>query len=80
MPDASDEEIFRAAKEAGAIVMTKDTDFQHLLYRHGPPPQVLWMTCGNTSKAKLKEVLAQTLPQALILIKDGEPLVEIGEF
>ena len=77
--DASDEEIFRAAKKAGAIVLTKDADFQHMLFQHGPPPQVLWVTCGNTSKAKLREVLAQTLPQALVLIRDGESLVEIGE-
>ena len=47
--DAEDEEIFQAAKAAGAVVLTKDADFRHLLDRFGPPPQVLWLTRGNTS-------------------------------
>lgn len=48
--DAQDSEIFQAARRAEAIVMTKDNDFAMLLERFGPPPQVLWITCGNTSK------------------------------
>lgn len=34
--DATDAEIFRAAREANAVVMTKDADFVHLLDVHGP--------------------------------------------
>jgi predicted nuclease of predicted toxin-antitoxin system len=48
--DATDPVIFQAAREAGAVVMTKDSDFLRLLERYGPPPQVLWVTLGNTSK------------------------------
>ena len=76
--DAEDEEIFQAAKAAGAVVLTKDADFRHLLDRFGPPPQVLWLTCGNTSNEKLQEVLRTTLPAALELLAAGEPLIEIG--
>ena len=47
--DAEDEEIFTAARSATAVVMTKDSDFLNLLDGLGPPPQVLWVTCGNTS-------------------------------
>lgn len=75
--DATDAQIFLAAKAAAAIVMTKDNDFVELLTRVGPPPQVLWLTCGNTSNARLEQILAVTLPQALALIKAGEVLVEI---
>ncbi len=75
--DATDAQIFLAAKAAAAIVMTKDNDFVELLTRVGPPPQVLWLTCGNTSNARLEQILAVTLPQALTLIKAGEALVEI---
>jgi predicted nuclease of predicted toxin-antitoxin system len=39
--DAEDGGIFRAAREQGAVVMTKDTDFLRLLEQHGAPPQVL---------------------------------------
>jgi len=35
--------------EDKAVVMTKDSDFVLLLDRLGPPPQVIWITCGNTS-------------------------------
>ena len=76
--DAEDEEIFRAAKAAGAVVLTKDADFRHLLDRFGPPPQVLWLTCGNTSNEGLQAVLRATLPAALELLATGEPLIEIG--
>ena len=77
--DAADGEIFRAAREASAVVMTKDGDFVQLLDIHGPPPQVLWVTLGNTSNARMREVLRRTLPRAMELLAAGEPLVEIGE-
>lgn len=76
--DAEDEQIFRAAKAAGAVVLTKDADFRHLLDRFGPPPQVIWLTCGNTSNERLQEVLLATLPAAMELLEAGEPFVEIG--
>jgi len=76
--DATDERIFQAAKQANAIVMTKDSDFVSLLERFGTPPQVIWVTCGNTSNARLKEILTSTLPKALELLNTGEDLVEIN--
>ena len=76
--DAEDEAIFRAAKTAGAVVLTKDADFLRLLDRFGPPPQVLWLTCGNTSNERLQQVFRATMPAAFELLAAGEPLVEIG--
>ncbi len=76
---APDTDIFDAAKEAGAIVMTKDRDFVDLLERLGPPPQVIWVTCGNTSNATMRRVLTAALPDALSLLVRGEPLVEISD-
>ena len=76
--DAEDKEIFEAAKQEKAVVMTKDSDFVLLLDKLGPPPQVIWVTCGNTSNARLKEVLTNTLPKALDLLNLGEKLVEIS--
>ncbi len=66
-----------AARHEAAIVMTKDSDFVQLLDRLGPPPQVLWLTCGNTSNAALQRMLTSTLVQALALLQNGEELVEI---
>jgi predicted nuclease of predicted toxin-antitoxin system len=50
---AGDREIFDAARKAGAVVLTKDADFVALVERFGQPPQVVWLTCGNTSNANL---------------------------
>ena len=77
--DAKDTEIFQAARQAGAIVMTKDSDFAMLLERFGPPPQILWVTCGNTSNARLTKILATSLSQALQLLERGEQIVEITD-
>jgi predicted nuclease of predicted toxin-antitoxin system len=60
--DAKDREIFEAARRAGAVVMTKDADFPARLERFGPPPQVIWITCGNTSNAASRESFARRFP------------------
>ena len=77
--DASDEQIFRAAREADAVVMTKDADFVTLLEQHGPPPRVVLVTCGNTSNARLREVVTSTWRDVSSLLAAGEPLVELGD-
>jgi len=76
---AKDHEIFQAARKAGAIIMTKDSDFLSLLERHGPPPQLIWITCGNTSNARLMDILTKNFDQATQWLKAGERLIEIGD-
>ena len=76
--DAEDSEIFEAAKAQGVIFMTKDSDFVDLVDRLGAPPQIIWLTWGNTSNARLREILSLTLPNALELLRVGENLVEIS--
>ena len=76
--DASDEEIFAAARAADAIMLTKDSDFVRLLEQQGSPPKVLWLTCGNTSETALQQLLSRHLSTALGLFTQGEDLVEIG--
>ena len=75
---AEDEEIFLAAKKVADIVLTKDSDFVELLERHGPPPKVIWLTCGNTSDAALREIFSANFQEALRLLNSGNDLVEIG--
>lgn len=77
--DAEDEEIFGAARSATAVVMTKDSDFVTLLDRLDSPPPIIWITCGNTSNARLRQLLSAALPNAIELIESGERLVEIGD-
>lgn len=77
--DARDREIFLAAREAGAIVITKDSDLVLLLEQLGPPPQILWLTIGNTSNAHLRELLLGRFSAVQELLRRGEVLVEISE-
>lgn len=74
---AKDVQIFNAARQPGIVVLPKDSDFVDLVERLGPPPQVIWLTCGNTSEAALRLLLKEALPKALELLARGEVLVEI---
>jgi len=76
--DAKDIEIFRGAREANAIVLTKDKDFVELLNRFGAPPKVIWLTVGNTSNSRIQSILLQQLTPALRLLA-GQSLVEISD-
>ncbi|MGB3311814.1 MAG: DUF5615 family PIN-like protein [Nodosilinea sp.] len=76
--NAEDSEIFEAAKSQSAIFMTKDRDFVDLVDQFGTPPQIIWLTCGNTSNARLREILRSVLPSALEILSSGEPLVEVS--
>ncbi len=49
--DANDLEIFEAARRDQVVFVSKDADFVDLVLRHGPPPQLLWVTCGNVTNA-----------------------------
>jgi predicted nuclease of predicted toxin-antitoxin system len=77
MQQASDREVFLAARAECAVVMSKDSDFVRLLDELGPPPALIWITCGNTSNRVMRRVLAEQLPRAVQLLEDGQRLVEI---
>jgi predicted nuclease of predicted toxin-antitoxin system len=76
---ARDTEIFAAARAAtGPVaVVTKDDDFAKLLDQHGPPPQVVWLRCGNVTNRELRRIVLEAWPRALDLLTAGEALVEI---
>jgi predicted nuclease of predicted toxin-antitoxin system len=77
--DASDITIFQAAKQIGAVILTKDSDFVDLAYRFGTPPQILWLTCGNVTNQHLMVVIGATFFDALKLLNELEPVIEIGD-
>ncbi len=59
--------------------MTKDSDFLRLLDRIGPPPKVIWVTCGNTSNRRMRQILKQTLRPAVDMLEGEEEIVELGD-
>ncbi len=76
--DAEDFQIFEAAKQSCAILISKDSDFVDLVQRYGPPPQLLWVTCGNAANASLKAIFSAVFDKALAMLAAGEAIVEIG--
>lgn len=76
--DAPDIEIFQAAHDADVVVVSKDNDFVELVSRHGTPPQLLWVTCGNVTNERLQAVFGKTFPEALASLRSGQAIVEIG--
>jgi len=77
--DATDRSIFEAARAARAVVISRDSDFVALLERYGPPPQVLWITAGNTSNVRMKAIFEATFAHASELLLAGEDFIEIGD-
>jgi predicted nuclease of predicted toxin-antitoxin system len=75
---AEDDQIFFEARKSADVVITKDVDFVILQERHGSPPKIIWLTCGNTSDAALREILTAKFPEALRLFESGENIVEIS--
>jgi predicted nuclease of predicted toxin-antitoxin system len=71
--------IFDAARQSGALVMTKDGDFVRLLADRGPPPKLLWIRLVNTSNSRVRAVLESTFERAVALLKGGESIVEIRD-
>ena len=75
--NAADPEIFQKARDSGAVAMTKDEDFVHLIGRNGAPSQVIWITSGNMANDRFKLLFLKTLQNAISLIESGEAVVEI---
>ena len=49
--DASDKMMSTAARDANAILMSKDSNFIEMVMRLGSPPKLLSLNCGNMSNA-----------------------------
>jgi predicted nuclease of predicted toxin-antitoxin system len=76
--DAADAEIFQAAQQQDLVIISKDSDFIELVSRYGPPPQLIWVTCGNVTNQQLQIVFNKTFAESLELLAAGQVIVEIG--
>ena len=76
--DAADAAIFQAAQQHGIVIISKDSDFVELVSRYGPPPQLIWVTCGNVTNRQLQIVFSKTFAESLELLAAGQVMVEIS--
>ena len=77
--EAEDPKIFDDARRAKAVILTKDEDFVVLVERLGPPPQVIWLTCGNVSNARLKKIPTAGRPGAHPHLLQGRQVAWRGD-
>jgi predicted nuclease of predicted toxin-antitoxin system len=77
--DAKDEVLLAAAKRFGEIViLTKDEAFVEMVRRAGPPPQMVWLRCGNLSTPEIQVWLGTLFQGALDRLNAGETVVELN--
>ncbi len=74
---ASDLEIWRAAEEREAVIVSKDEDFALRAQLRDTGPQVVWVRSGNVRTGELLRRWAQLWPGAREALARGERLVEI---
>lgn len=77
--NAPDTVIFQALRQPETVIVSKDEDFVDLITRLSAPPQLLWVTCGNVTNRALRALMARAMPDALRLLSDGEPIVELAQ-
>ena len=54
---ATDETIWRFARDKGFAIVSKDDDFSSLALVRGAPPKVIWLQIGNAPTSRIAEVL-----------------------
>lgn len=54
---ASDRAIWEHARDTGAVLVTRDEDFQRLSTLHGAPPKVIWLAGHNLGNAEIAATL-----------------------
>lgn len=77
---SNDFSVFQNAKARNnIIILTKDEDYVSLVEKYGPPPKIIWVTIGNCSKEKLKELIMSKMPSAIDMLNES-PIVELTNF
>lgn len=78
--EADDIDIFKAAKKANAVLITKDKDMVMLLNQLKQPPKIIWLTCGHTSNHAVRQIFGKNFQHIVqtLFIQD-EPLIEVTD-
>ena len=53
----NDVAIWDYARDHDLTIVSKDADFHHLSFVHGPPPKVIWIRRGNCSTTDIAALL-----------------------
>lgn len=67
---ASDEEIWKYARDKDFVIVTQDSDFNERSLVYGYPPKVIWLRTKNTSTGNIKSLLRNKSQEILLFEKD----------
>ena len=59
------------------VILSKDEDFPRLVSQRGPPPQIVWLRCGNVTNRELWRIVVTAWPRIRSLLSESEPLIEV---
>lgn len=71
MDRASDDEIWRYARENDCIIVTSDADFSDLAALHGFPPRVVWLRLGNSTTDQIESTLRKSFQPIQAMVGDA---------
>ena len=74
---SEDLEVWRAASALGAVIMSKDVDFAHLVRSGGVGPAVVWVRVGNARRDALLARVVAEITVICALLYQGERLIEL---
>ncbi len=75
---ASDQEVWKYAKNNDFIIVTKDSDFNDLSTYHGFPPHIIWLRIGNGSVERSSSVLLNNADRIKTMIQSNQTgIVEV---
>lgn len=77
MLSAKDGDLWALAREAGATVISKDSDFLALAHRDGRSAGLIHLNLGNISNRDLYAALRAPWPGLMERLKLGDPVVEL---
>lgn len=69
---ASDEDIWKYAKENGYVIVTKDSDFNDLAVLRGFPPKIIWIQKGNCSTDSILRLLTENHQLIIEFVEDRQ--------
>ena len=71
----SDRRIWDLAREGGYSILSKDGDSQPMALLHGPPPNFIWVRCGNRSVAARERYIRTYAARIVEFLEDEKSSV-----
>ena len=76
---ASDDVVWRHARDHEFAIVSKDTDFYELSLISGTPPKVVRLSCGNVTNRFLRALVERHIPEIRTFLDDPEAgCLELG--